>query len=179
MTLRGWLPALALLLGTAGAQGKYRVQPGDTLYHLARTNGTTVAELQRLNGLSGTTLRVGATLRLPGGQVSGVSNVGPVTALPQAAPVAAAPTFQRGLAVYYGGRRDTRTLMTAAHRTLPLGTWVQVTHERTGRRVTVLINDRGPFGDGGRIIDLSTTAARALGIIGEGVAPVTLSLPRP
>lgn len=179
MTRTRWLPALALLLGTAGAQGTYRVQPGDTLYHLARTNKTTVAELQRLNGLTGTTLRVGATLQLPGGQGSAVSNARPVAALPQEAPVAAAPTFQRGLAVYYGGRRDTRTLMTAAHRTLPLGTWVQVTHERTGRSITVLINDRGPFNGGGRIIDLSTTAARALGIIGEGVAPVTLSLPRP
>ena len=94
--------------------------------------------------------------------------------------------LQRGIASWYkmgrqtaNGERFRPVGMTAAHRTLPLGTWVEVTHERTGRSVTVLINDRGPFNGGGRIIDLSTTAARALGIIGEGVAPVTLSLPRP
>lgn len=84
--------------------------------------------------------------------------------------------YQRGYAVYYGGRRDAQTRMTAAHLSLPFGTWVQVTHQRTGRSVTVKINDRGPFNGGGRIIDLSTAAAQALGITREGVAPVTLRI---
>ena len=64
--------------------------------------------------------------------------------------------------------------MTAAHLTLPRGTWVRVTHRVTGRSVDVLINDRGPFGIPSRIIDLSEAAAAQLGIIGEGVAPVTV-----
>ncbi|MFD1733908.1 LysM peptidoglycan-binding domain-containing protein [Deinococcus malanensis] len=46
--------------------GAYTVRPGDTLFGLARAHGTTVAELLRLNDLTGTTLEVGQTLRLPG-----------------------------------------------------------------------------------------------------------------
>lgn len=95
-----------------------------------------------------------------------------------ASPAMAAVTasVQRGYAVYYGGKRDPQTNMTAAHLTLPFGTWVKVTHQRTGRSVRVKINDRGPFNGGGRIIDLSTAAARELGIIREGVAPVTVTV---
>jgi rare lipoprotein A len=59
--------------------------------------------------------------------------------------------------------------ITAAHRTLPFGTIVQVRHQRTGRTVTVRINDRGPF-IRGRIIDLSRGAKRLLGM--GGLAPV-------
>ncbi|ADY26124.1 rare lipoprotein A [Deinococcus proteolyticus MRP] len=87
-----------------------------------------------------------------------------------------AGVYQRGKAVYYGGRPDPETRMTAAHLTLPFGTWVRVTHVRTGRSVRVKINDRGPFNGGGRIIDLSRAAAQELGILREGVAPVTLTV---
>ena len=63
--------------------------------------------------------------------------------------------------------------LTAAHRTLPLGTAVAVTHLRTGRRVVVRINDRGPYVDPQRrIIDLSRAAARRLGFEHPGLAPV-------
>lgn len=82
----------------------------------------------------------------------------------------------RGSAVYYGGKRDARTVLTAAHRTLPLGSWVRVTHARTGRSVDVLINDRGPFGSASRMIDLSRAAAAHLGMLAEGVVPVTLAV---
>lgn len=61
--------------------------------------------------------------------------------------------------------------ITAAHRSLPFGTIVQVRHQRTGRTVTVRINDRGPF-IGGRIIDLSRGAKRQLGM--DGLAPVCI-----
>lgn len=54
--------------------------------------------------------------------------------------------------------------LTAAHRTLPFGTRVRVTHEQTGRAVVVRINDRGPFRPAGRVIDLSARAARELGM---------------
>lgn len=63
---------------------------------------------------------------------------------------------------------------TAAHKTLPLGTKVTVTNLRTGRRVKVLINDRGPFVQG-RIIDLSRKAARKIGMLKDGVVPVTIT----
>ena len=64
------------------------------------------------------------------------------------------------------------TNFTAAHRSLPFGTMVRVSHRNNGRSVVVRINDRGPF-IRGRVIDLSPAAARALGI--SGLAPVTLS----
>lgn len=86
-----------------------------------------------------------------------------------------------GLASYYGGGGMTASgarfnpgAMTAAHRSLPFGTRVLVTASN-GRSVTVTINDRGPFVKG-RVIDLSTAAARELGITGAGVAPVSLSV---
>jgi rare lipoprotein A len=58
--------------------------------------------------------------------------------------------------------------MTAAHRTLPFGTRVRVSDPQSGRTVTVTINDRGPFGKR-RVLDLSPSAARALGMISRGV----------
>jgi rare lipoprotein A len=95
---------------------------------------------------------------------------------------------QRGYATWYGtspgqeggptasGERFHRNALTAAHRTLPMGTVVRVTATRSGRSVVVRINDRGPFGDRSRIIDLSEAAARQLGIIDAGVAPVTIEV---
>ncbi len=79
-----------------------------------------------------------------------------------------------GMASYYGNESGSRTAsgqrmnpsaMTAAHRTLPFGTKVRVTHG--GRSVVVTINDRGPF-IRGRVLDLSTGAARAIGLPGVG-----------
>lgn len=63
--------------------------------------------------------------------------------------------------------------LTAAHRSLPLSTWVEVTNLDNGRSVVVRINDRGPFADvGRRIIDLSREAAGRLQMIGAGTARV-------
>lgn len=73
-----------------------------------------------------------------------------------------------GMAAYYSGRG---TGLTAAHKTLPFGTRVRVTDLKTGRSVVVTINDRGPF-NRGRVLDLCTRAARALGMIGRGVVYV-------
>ena len=64
---------------------------------------------------------------------------------------------------------------TAAHRTLPFQTWVEVTNLTNGRQVAVRINDRGPFVDG-RIIDLSLAAARAVDMVRAGVVPVRLRI---
>lgn len=86
-----------------------------------------------------------------------------------------------GRASFYGakfhGRRTAsgepfnKHAMTAAHRTLPFGTRVRVTHLGNGRSVDLVINDRGPF-TGGRIIDVSRAAAEALGMVQQGVARV-------
>lgn len=65
--------------------------------------------------------------------------------------------------------------LTAAHRTLPFGTRVRVTHAGNGRSVDVIINDRGPF-IGGRVIDLSRGAARVIGMTGQGVASVRMEV---
>ncbi|WP_221088794.1 RlpA-like double-psi beta-barrel domain-containing protein [Deinococcus aquaedulcis] len=172
--MRAALLLACALLGAASA-APYRVQPGDTWWSLARRSGVSVAALQAMNG-GGGLLRAGATVQLP---ASGGGAVAAIPARPATVRAMSAPApsvFQRGQAVYYGGRRDSRTVMTAAHLTLPFGTWVRVTHARTGRSVDVLINDRGPFGNGARIIDLSNEAAAALGILSEGVAPVTLTV---
>jgi rare lipoprotein A len=98
------------------------------------------------------------------------------------------PGVQRGLATFYGseqhggptasGERFDKHLMTAAHRTLPLGTRVRVTNTRNGRSVEVRINDRGPYGGRGRIIDLSEAAAQKLDMIDAGVVPVIVEVMR-
>ena len=67
--------------------------------------------------------------------------------------------------------------LTAAHRTLPFGTLVQVTSLENGRSVTVRVNDRGPF-VAGRIIDLSFAAAKKLGMIERGLVNVRIRTSR-
>jgi rare lipoprotein A len=73
-----------------------------------------------------------------------------------------------GMAAYYPGRGAG---LTAAHKTLPFGTRVRVTNPKSGRSVVVTINDRGPF-NRGRVLDLCTRAARALGMIDRGIVYV-------
>ncbi|HEY7863012.1 MAG TPA: septal ring lytic transglycosylase RlpA family protein [Thermoanaerobaculia bacterium] len=93
---------------------------------------------------------------------------------------------EEGLASWYGGDGDgfagkptasgeifDPSELTAAHRTLPFGTIVDVTLVATGETVRVRVNDRGPFVHG-RVIDLSREAARQVGLIGPGVASVSL-----
>ncbi|MCK0197736.1 septal ring lytic transglycosylase RlpA family protein [Ancylobacter sp. 6x-1] len=87
-----------------------------------------------------------------------------------------------GMASYYGyrgktanGERHSAAAMTAAHRSLPFGTHVRVTNTSNGKSVVVRINDRGPFVRG-RVIDVSTAAADALGFRSKGVAKVKLAV---
>jgi rare lipoprotein A len=63
--------------------------------------------------------------------------------------------------------------MTAAHKTLPLGTWVRVRRLDSGKQIVVRVNDRGPFIQG-RIIDLSYTAAKKMDMVGPGTARVEI-----
>jgi len=106
-----------------------------------------------------------------------------------AAPIAPVPSqipaVETGLASWYGHPYHGRAAadgeiydmekLTAAHRTLPFGTWVHVTNLANTKSVDVRITDRGPFIDG-RIIDLSHAAAQAIDLIGPGVAQVRLDI---
>lgn len=95
---------------------------------------------------------------------------------------------EKGIASWYGkkfhGRRTSSGetydmyAMTAAHKTLPLPTYVEVTNLKNNRKVIVRVNDRGPFVDD-RIIDLSYTAAKELNLIGPGTGPVLVEAVTP
>jgi peptidoglycan lytic transglycosylase len=96
-------------------------------------------------------------------------------------PAADPQEASHGLASYYS---DSRTAsgekfdgkeLTAAHRTLPFGTRVRVTNVKTGRSVTVRINDRGPFVPG-RVVDVSHAAAKELGMVSSGLAKVKVDV---
>jgi len=94
----------------------------------------------------------------------------------------AAEIASNGVASFYtegtetasGEKFDTREL-TAAHPTLPFGTKLRVTNISTGRAVTVRVNDRGPY-VAGRVVDVSHSAADALGMVGAGIAKVRLDV---
>ena len=93
--------------------------------------------------------------------------------------------IDKGVASWYGkdfhgrrtanGERYDMNDLTAAHRTLPFGTLLEVRNARNGRSVVVRVNDRGPFSKS-RILDLSYGAAREIGLVRAGTAPVELYL---
>ena len=94
--------------------------------------------------------------------------------------------IQEGSATWYGsryhGKRTSsgeifnKNRLTAAHPSLPFGTKVKVTHAGTNKTVVVRINDRGPFGTKGHIIDLSEAAARKIGLYQSGYAQVNVEV---
>jgi rare lipoprotein A len=103
--------------------------------------------------------------------------------LPDVADGGPSKTRQVGLASWYGkhhegrktasGERFSWGQLTAAHRSLPLGTKVKVTNLRTKQQVVVKITDRGPYGAGKRrIIDLSEAAAKRVGLLEHGTERV-------
>jgi rare lipoprotein A len=103
------------------------------------------------------------------------------------APAAAkAGKKQTGVAIFYSdklhghaltsGEKYDKNALTAAHRTLPLGTIVKVTNLKNNKSVVVRINDRGPHGPASQIIDISGRAAQELDMIKDGRAKVTLEV---
>lgn len=162
--------AAASLPGSGPAQRLYVVQPGDTLFSIAQRYGTSVTELQAANHLSGDRIHPGQVLAVPGAQPQPRAPIGYV---------------EVGWASWYGpkfqGRRTASGeifdmyAFTAAHRTLPFGSVVRVTHLASGRAVTVRINDRGPFKKD-RILDLSYAAAKELGLVRTGTARVRIEV---
>jgi len=107
--------------------------------------------------------------------------------VPQANPIAFEETEllyqEEGKASWYGpgfygrktasGQRFNKHQLTCAHRRLPFGTRLHVTNLMNGKSVEVVVNDRGPFVKG-RVIDLSYAAAKEIGLIKSGAAPVKL-----
>lgn len=92
----------------------------------------------------------------------------------QVASLGMASFYSQGQQTANGENFDPHEL-TAAHPTLPFGTRLRVTNVATGRSVTVRVNDRGPYVPG-RIVDVSHSAADALGMVGSGVAKVKLDV---
>ena len=109
----------------------------------------------------------------------------PAAPVHSATPPAKLGETETGIASWYGhpyhGRRSASgeiynmEQFTAAHRSLPFGTWLEVTNLQNRKVVDVRINDRGPFVDG-RIIDLSLAAARSIDMVGPGTARVRLKV---
>jgi rare lipoprotein A len=95
------------------------------------------------------------------------------------------PQSQVGMASYYGkkfhgrktanGERFDMNKLTAAHRSYPFGTVLQVTNLRNNKQVKVRVNDRGPY-VGSRVIDLSKQAAKELGFVSSGVTKVKIEV---
>jgi peptidoglycan lytic transglycosylase len=98
---------------------------------------------------------------------------------------AVAPRGQFGVASWYGpefqglptasGRPFNKEDMTCAHRNLPLGTRVRVTNLLNGRKLELVVTDRGPY-VGKRVLDVSMAAAKRLGFMGQGVTPVRIQV---
>jgi rare lipoprotein A len=189
-------------VSTGGNQAQNKsapVQQQQEARYTIKINDQELVEINQNTRLAGTTKNLAedalqATNRLR----RLVGNASPVTEianLPKATPISMPQPAQQiasntrlafqGIASFYGrefagrptatGERFNPEAMTAAHRSLPFGTRVRVTNTRNGRSVVVRINDRGPF-IRGRVIDLSTGAARAIGMINSGVAPVRIEV---
>jgi rare lipoprotein A len=140
--------------------------------------------LRRFHAVSAAMSATISALTLAGLALTGCANKHHRTA---AAPPAPTPirSGETGIASWYGHPYHGRPAangeiydmegFTAAHRTLPFGTWVRVVNLTNGRAVDVRITDRGPFVEN-RIIDLSHAAAGAIGLIGPGVARVRIDI---
>jgi rare lipoprotein A len=133
---------------------------------------------------SGCAHKQAARVATPAATPNAASKKNSQTSAPQTTPAKIGET-ETGFASWYGnpyhGRRTASgeiydmEQLTAAHRTLPFQTWVEVTDLDNGKKVDVRITDRGPFVDG-RVIDLSLAAARKIEMVGPGVAKVKLKV---
>ena len=165
------------MLRACGEQRNPREPAGRAIASAAAAPSRVVA---RRRGRCSIVRRVGLAAAIALAACGGPAHPGKRTGMTEAVSV------QRGMATFYGreqhggptasGERFDMRKLTAAHRTLPFGTRVRVTNTRNGRSVEVRINDRGPYGGRGRIIDLSEAAARRLDMIDAGVVPVTVEV---
>jgi len=175
---------------------QYVVQPGDTLNEIAKKLGySDPMELARANGIKNADLiQVGQVLKLPTGNAGKQENPtqpAPVKA-PQGRKIPTAYAQEKRMsaqagtlvtASWYGANHNGKPMAngrpfdmfadTAAHRTLPMGTKVNLTNPANGRTATVKITDRGPFIEG-RNLDVSYGVARKLGMVEQGVAKLRM-----
>jgi rare lipoprotein A len=131
-----------------------------------------------------TTMRSRALLFLALLLLAGCAGRGPAPATERGTATPSAAYTAEGKATYYGRRHHGRrtasgetydqNALTAAHRSLPFGSKVEVTNLRNGRSVVVRINDRGPYGSDSVIIDLSRAAAVQLDMLRAGTVPVRI-----
>jgi rare lipoprotein A len=165
---------------TIKINGKELVEINEATQLADTTNNAAQDALQatnRLRRLIGNASPINQIANLPKNQIS-------LPKLPQQVAGRIRLNF-KGIASWYGydwagrktanGERYNPEGMTAAHRSLPMGTKVRVTNTRNGKSVVVRINDRGPY-IGGRVIDLSLGAARLLGMMSSGLAPVKIEV---
>jgi rare lipoprotein A len=179
------------------APPQYVVQPGDNLSEIAKKLGySNPMELARANGLKNANLlQVGQVLKLPTGD-NGTQRTAP-TALAakgtrggQNSAAAAQEKQVTGragklvVASWYGANHAGKPMAngrpfdmyadTAAHRSLPMGTKLDLTNPANGRTATVEVTDRGPF-IRGRNLDVSYGVARKLGMVDQGVAKLRMN----
>lgn len=191
-----WVACLWLPVGAVVAQAYHTVEPGDTLYRLARLYDLTVAQLQDLNDLDGTTLRVGQELLVrPAPRVSvrvvdrtrprGLDRSPPRDTSPEAS--RDTPPEERVLAWVYpsaqvgqrlasGDRYDPEAAV-VGHAQLPLGTRVRLQNRATGRQVEAVVADRLIERRAGQL-GVSAGVADALGLTPGRLQPVVVTLVR-
>ncbi|MEH1865851.1 MAG: septal ring lytic transglycosylase RlpA family protein [Nostoc sp.] len=181
------------------AQNKSAPSQQDGDRYVIKINGEELVEINEGTRLAGSTnnlaqdaLQATNRLRRLMGNASPLKEIAnlpvrqiTIPKLPQQVAVGVVQATLRGMASFYGydgsgtrtasGQRFNPEAMTAAHRSLPFGTQVRVTNTRNGRSVVLRINDRGPY-IRGRVIDVSAGAARILGMMGSGVAPVHIEV---
>ena len=160
----GWASLALLLILPAAAGAQSANTAGRRLEQTSSWQTTTHFELPPATRASATGTLPPAGAPKPGSRLTGQGHT------------------LSGIASYYWQAQKTATgetfdkmAMTAAHKTLPFGTRVRVTHQGNGRSVVVRINDRGPF-KAGRVIDLSYAAAGAIDMRDKGLAPVRLDI---
>ena len=142
------------------------------------------AEAGSMGFSAGTLARLGCAAALAATLVACAQHSPSMPPTPVAAVPQCVPFVQQGVASWYGPRHHGRRTAsgarfdmnapTAAHRTLPLGTEIEVENLDNGRKVEVTVNDRGPYVRG-RILDLSRAAAQRLGFSHHGTAQVRLT----
>ncbi len=187
--IAGWAAALALALGMMMTASLGGLGCGETRAQPVHPDGGASAASGEVTRSKSAKKKSSAKTKA---EAKPVANAGDAPAF-DGEVVAEVGATQRGEVVWYSnslhgrptasGERFSRYKMTAAHRTLPMGTTVRVTLVKSGASVVVRVNDRGPFGKKRhRIVDVSEAAAKILGIIKDGRGRVileVLTLPEP
>ncbi len=175
---------------------KTSIRPGDMVFHASAGASasvpdmvgiaTSATEMVYMSGSQKKVLLVGFDSPYWVSRYKGARRLlGTAEAVPAGSSPWVDPSQRRfeGVASYYGcgdgfdgsgtasGERFDASKLTAAHKTLPLGTWVKVTNKANGKSAKVRVNDRGPY-VAGRVLDLSCRAAELIGMLGAGLAQV-------